>query len=438
MCRGGAALRRVKVERDGALEAKMCTSFEQDGLRRLPTLKCVHRTSHAGQADRAVERCLEAVVELLGASGAALIYADDRPPLRHGDLGCLPVPLLRHCVPSADPAAGSRIQDVAVLEPTAGPHVVLTQPEFGPDLSGLRAVALRLDGPVLGWFLVNGTGPDDVHVSRRLAAAGSAVLQAIAQLERIGALQHRSAELQRAKDSALAGDRAKSMLVSKIGHELKTPLNAITGLAQVLHMSLNAGGRADPALGGLLEHITGAGRHMADVIDTLLKLGPLATGRLGASNESLDLHQPLNDAVLLVEHEARRRGITIAVEGSGPTLARAHRCGLRQVLVNLLSNAIKYNVERGQVWVTVHRGPVAQITIRDSGPGLSEAQCARLFQPFDRLGAEKSAVKGHGLGLLICKELLEAMGGSIAVERPQDGGCVFRISLRSGLATATA
>jgi len=416
----------------------MCTSLEQDGLRPSPTLRCVHRASHPARTDLGLDRCFDAVVELLGASGAALVFADGRPPLRRGDMAALPLPLLRHCVPGADPAGAPRMQDVVVLEPAAGPRVVVNQPGFGPDLARLRTVVLRLDGPLLGWLLVNGIATDDEHLSRRLAAAGSAVLQAVAQFERIDALQHQAAELQRAKDSAQAGDRAKSMLVSKIGHELKTPLNAITGMAQVLHMNLGVSGRGDPTLGGLLEHITGAGRYMSDVIDTLLKLGPLAMGRLGGGNDCLDLQLPLDDAVRIVEHEARRRGITIAVDGAGPTLARADRCALRQVLVNLLSNAIKYNVECGQVWVTLHRGASAQITIRDSGPGLSEAQCARLFQPFDRLGAEKSAVKGHGLGLLICKELLEAMGGSIAVARPQDGGCEFRITLRSGLAPAAA
>jgi len=415
----------------------MCTLLEQDSLHPLPKATGARGAGCRERVDPGAERCLAAVGELLGASGAALLFADDRPPVRWGDMAAVAGRLLRHCVAAANPAAPSRLQDVTVLAPFAGPCILLARPAFGPDLSRLRTVVLRLDGHVLAWLLVNGVAVDDARAPRRLAAAGVAVLEAIAQVERIGALQQESAELRRTKDDAQAGDRAKSLLVSKIGHELKTPLNAITGMAQVLHMKLDAAGRGDPALGGLLEHITCAGRYMADVIDTLLKLGPLAMGRLAGGNESLDLHAPLNEAVRIVEDEARRRGITIAVEGIGPTLVRADRCGLRQVLVNLLSNAIKYNVERGQVWVTIQPGPAAQISIRDSGPGLSEAQCARLFQPFDRLGAEKSAVKGHGLGLLICKELLEAMGGSIAVERPQDGGCEFRVSLRPETAPAS-
>jgi signal transduction histidine kinase len=431
MCRGVAVLgRRSKVERDGALEANMCTLLEQDSLLSLPMATGARGAGCRERVDPGVERCLAAVAELLGASGAALLFADDRPPVRWGDMAALAARLLCHCIPVADPAGPSRLQDVTVLAPSAGPCVVLARPAFGPDLSRLRTVVLRVDGRVLAWLLLNGLGADDARASRRLAAAGAATLQAIAQVERIGALQQQTAELRRAKDDARAGDRAKSLLVSKIGHELKTPLNAITGMAQVLRMKLDAAGRGDPALGGLLEHITCAGRYMADVIDTLLKLGPLAMGRLAVGNDPIDLHAPLNEAVRIVEDEARRRGITIAVEGTAPALVRADRCALRQVLVNLLSNAVKYNVDQGQVWVTIQPGPAAQVRIRDSGPGLSEAQCARLFQPFDRLGAEKSAVTGHGLGLLICKELLEAMGGSIAVERPRDGGCEFRVSLR--------
>jgi len=406
----------------------MCTSFEQETGRASPTPAVDHRASGQGPCERAIDHCLATVVQLLGASGAALLFADGRPLLRQGDLVGVSATLLRSAACVIVPTARSCRQPV--LDAGA------VGPSVGPQAFRLRTVVLGLEGgQVLGWLIVNCTGADDGRLASRLAAAGSAVLQSIAQRDQARALQCQLAELRRARDDAKAGDRAKAILVSKIGHELKTPLNAITGMAQVLHMSLDAAGRDDPALRGLLAHITDAGHYMADVIDTMLKLGQLSMGRV-ASGDSLDVHVALNDALRIVEQEARRRGVSIVVDGVGPVMAQADRCGLRQVLVNLLSNAIKYNVDAGQVWVSIQNGPRAQIVIRDSGPGLSDAQCARLFHPFERLGADRSTVAGSGLGLLICKELLEAMGGSIAVERPRDGGCLFRISLRPRLAAA--
>jgi len=406
----------------------MCTSIDHEAGRPSPTPAVDHRASAQGSCDRAIDHCLATVIQLLGASGAALLFADGRPLHRQGDLVGVSATLLRSAACVIVPTA--RSCRLPVLDAGA------VGPSVGPQSFRLRTVVLGLDGgQVLGWLIVNCTGADDGRLASRLAAAGSVVLQSIAQREQVRALQRRLAELQRARDDAQAGDRAKAILVSKIGHELKTPLNAITGMAQVLHMSLDAAGPNDPALGGLLAHITDAGLYMADVIDNMLKLGQLSTGRV-AGGDSLDVHVALNDALRIVEQEARRRGVSIMVDSLGPAMAQADRCGLRQVLVNLLGNAIKYNIDAGQVWVSVQGAPRAQIVIRDSGPGLSEAQCARLFHPFERLGADRSAVAGSGLGLLICKELLEAMGGSIAVERPPGGGCLFRITLRPLLAAA--
>lgn len=407
----------------------MCTSTEQETERPSPTPSVDHRTSSQGQCDRSVDRCLATVVQLLGASGAALLFADGRPLLRQGDLVGVPATLLRSAACVIVPTARSSRRPVLEAR--------VIGPCLGTPLSRLRTVVLGLEGgQVLGWLVVNCTGADDGRLASRLAAAGSALLQSIEKRDQVAALQRQLAELQRARDDAKAGDRAKAILLSKIGHELKTPLNAITGMAQVLHMSLDAAGRDDPALGSLLAHITDAGHYMADVIDTMLKLGQLSMGRVAGGDDTLDVHVALNDALRIVDQDARRRGVSIVVDSVGPAMARADRCGLRQVLVNLLSNAIKYNIDDGQVWVSIQGEPGAQIVIRDSGPGLSEAQCARLFHPFERVGADRSAVAGTGLGLLICKELLEAMGGSIAVERPRDGGCLFRISLRPRLAAA--
>ena len=255
--------------------------------------------------------------------------------------------------------------------------------------------------------------------------------------EELKVLRLQVSELRHAKEQAEAGNRAHWMLVCKIAHELRGPLNAIVGFAELVRSNDRRASPADPAVEEWVGHIAFAGWHMADVIDTLMSLGPLAEGRLHRRGESHDVLRTLDEAIRLVEPAARTRGICVDVQAPSLTLVRADACGLRQVLVNLLSNAVKYNVDAGHVWVSVQGGEDVEIAIRDSGPGLTPAQRERLFQPFDRLGAERSKVKGHGLGLLISKELVEAMGGAICVDSPPDGGCAFRITLPGVGATAS-
>ena len=110
-------------------------------------------------------------------------------------------------------------------------------------------------------------------------------------------------------------------------------------------------------------------------------------------------------------------------------MALCDQRAIRQVLVNLLSNAVKYNIEGGRIWIGVRCADQVTIAVRDSGPGLTAGQLERVFQPFERLGAERSGIQGHGLGLLICKELVEEMGGSISVQSVDGEGCTFAVSL---------
>jgi signal transduction histidine kinase len=218
------------------------------------------------------------------------------------------------------------------------------------------------------------------------------------------------------------------MLIAKLGHELKTPLNAMVGLAQLIR--LRCGREPQPAaVDGWLEQIARIGWHMADVVDTLMELGPGGAGRLRAGCETFDVLEPMAEALRMVEDDAARRGVTIGFVGHVQAQVKADRRALRQVFVNLLSNAIKYNKEGGRVCVSVRGGERARITVRDTGPGLTSEQRARLFQAFDRLGAERTSVEGHGLGLLLCRELLLAMDGAIEVDSAEGTGCTFTVTL---------
>jgi len=168
---------------------------------------------------------------------------------------------------------------------------------------------------------------------------------------------------------------------------------------------------------------------MSEVIDTLLQLGSCGSGSLRAACETFEVFDAMGEALDIVEGDARQRGIGIGIVGDVRAQVTADRPALRQVLVNLVGNAIKYNKRGGRVCLSVRGGERVRITVRDTGPGLSAEQRARLFHAFDRLGAERSGIEGHGLGLLLCRDLLQAMDGSIEVDSEEGAGCTFTVTL---------
>lgn len=246
-------------------------------------------------------------------------------------------------------------------------------------------------------------------------------------LEAKAQLWRRERALRRAKERAEASSQAKSVLVSKVGHELRTPLNAIVGLAQLIQMRNAPGDSA--AVEQWVAQIAKTGWHMVDVLDMLMELGRTGTVNASIASKPVDLVAVVHDAMHIVEREAQARSIGVEFDCRSPVLALGDRRAICQVVVNLLSNAIKYNCEGGEVRVTVARGERARIEIQDTGPGLSEAQVARMYRPFERLGAERSNVSGHGLGLLICKELVASMNGELQVQSTVGQGTTFTVVL---------
>ena len=235
-------------------------------------------------------------------------------------------------------------------------------------------------------------------------------------------------QLRAALAQAEAASRAKSLLIAKLGHELKTPLNAVVSLTQLIRLRCEHA-LQPMAVDGWLEKIARLGWHMSDVVDTLTELGSSGAGRPRAGRETFDVLEPMTEALHIVENDAARRGITIGFVGDVQAQVTGNRRALRQVFVNLLSNAIKYNKEGGRVCLSVRGGECVRITVRDTGPGLTCEQRARLFREFERLGAEHSDVQGHGLGLVLCRELLAAMDGTIEVDSVEGKGCTFTVTL---------
>lgn len=258
------------------------------------------------------------------------------------------------------------------------------------------------------------------------------VEQRLAQASEL--LAARAAEAQLARREAETANRAKTDFLSRSSHELRTPLNAILGYAQVLEMDLSA-----PDQRSHLQRILAAGHHLLELITELLDIARIEADRLDLQLEAVPVAVAIDEALALLGPDAAARGIKIDVLAPAPDWSvRADPQRLRQVLLNLLSNAVKFNRAQGRVQIQagLDAGEI-QIRISDQGAGLSAEQIQRLFTPFERLGAERSAVTGTGLGLALSKRLVEAMGGRIGVISDGDGAC-FWIRLPRALASATA
>ena len=223
-------------------------------------------------------------------------------------------------------------------------------------------------------------------------------------------------------------------MLSRSSHELRTPLNAILGYAQVLSLDLE--GREGHAHA---QRIVSAGRHLLGLISELLDIAKIEAGHLDLAPQAVPVAAVIGEAAALVQPNAEARGVRLRIEAAGTVAVRADPQRLRQVLVNLLSNAIKFNREHGEVTVVAtHDGDRVRISVRDQGPGVPAERRAKLFVPFERLGAERSAVEGTGIGLALSKRLIEAMEGAIGFDDAVGGGADVWVALPATAAPASA
>jgi signal transduction histidine kinase/CheY-like chemotaxis protein len=241
-----------------------------------------------------------------------------------------------------------------------------------------------------------------------------------------GKLVGANAELAEARTQADAASRAKSEFLSRMSHELRTPLNSIIGFAQLLELE-DLDDEARQSVG----HIRGGGEHLLTLINEILDLAHVESGRLGISIEPVEVGAVVADALEMVRPLAQRRSIDLVGPRTvPPEPVRADQQRLRQILLNLLSNAIKYNREAGEVRVSVEReGERIVIAVADTGPGLSDEQLRLAFEPFERLGALHGDVEGTGLGLPLTKSMVEAMNGTLDPRCTVGEGSVFCVSL---------
>ena len=241
-----------------------------------------------------------------------------------------------------------------------------------------------------------------------------------------------------AREAAQQAAVSRNMFLARVSHELRTPLNGILGFTQLL---------LDPTLGVLdedhrrqLGHIEGAGRALLKLVNEVLEISKIQAGGLKLHLEPVALSDAVASAVALVQADARARRAVLLNEPPAVAvhaLADEHR--LVQCLSNLLSNAVKYGPPGGRLWLRWGESSgLAWFELRDEGPGLRPEQLEHLFEPFNRLGAERSKVEGTGLGLSITRSLMEAMSGQISVRNHELGGAVFRLELAAQPPTVAA
>jgi len=252
------------------------------------------------------------------------------------------------------------------------------------------------------------------------------------------ALEEQNVELKRARAAAEKANLAKSEFLSSMSHELRSPLNAILGFAQLINSDSPP---PTPSQTASIDQILHAGWYLLELINEILDLAQIESGRLALSSEPTSLAEVMVECQAMIEPQGQKRGIKMTFpQFDLPCFVSADRTRLKQVLINLLSNAIKYNQPNGTIVVDCASGNPerTRISVKDTGAGLPPDMLEQLFQSFNRLGRETTAEEGTGIGLVMSKRLVELMGGKIGVESTVGEGSVFWFELNSAAAPQLA
>jgi PAS domain S-box-containing protein len=245
------------------------------------------------------------------------------------------------------------------------------------------------------------------------------------------ALKEQNVELKRARAAAEKANLAKSEFLSSMSHELRSPLNAILGFAQLISSDSPP---PTPSQTASIDQILHAGWYLLELINEILDLAQIESGKLALSLEPTSLAEVIFECQAMIEPQGQKRDIRMTFPRFDiPYFVDADRTRLKQVLINLLSNAIKYNQANGTVVVDCATSTPerVRVSVRDGGAGLPPDMLMQLFQPFNRLGRETSAEEGTGIGLVMSKRLVELMGGAIGAESTVGLGSVFWFELNS-------
>lgn len=238
--------------------------------------------------------------------------------------------------------------------------------------------------------------------------------------------KQQEAELILSREEAHRANMAKSEFLSSMSHELRTPMNAIMGFGQLLEMDADI----TPDQRDYVKEIRKAADHLLDLINDILDLSRIETGRIEISPETIAYDELLKECFTLLNPLAEKKSLSLIPEYQPGIYLTADRLRLKQVLINLLTNAIKYNKPEGYVKVRCSAGKdKARISVEDNGKGIPADRMDQLFEPFNRLGKEMLDIEGTGIGLTISKKLVELMDGSIGAESEEGIGSTFWIDL---------
>ena len=281
-------------------------------------------------------------------------------------------------------------------------------------------VRVRLDDGTEKWVqVISAPAPDEDGFEARVGVLFDVTARKQAEALRLE------------RDRAAAADLAKTQFLSRVSHELRTPLNAVLGFGQLLEIDPGSGERQ----AGWVRQLLASGRHLLALLDDILDMSSVQSGELPLEVESVPLRPLVEEALSMLAAAAHDAEVVVhdEIDAATSLAMRADRRRLRQVVSNLLSNAIKYNRRGGWVRLRAEReADAVWLHVSDSGAGLDEDQLTRLFRPFERLGAQRSAVPGTGLGLALSRQLAEAMGGSLSVLSRPGEGSTFSVRLPAG------
>jgi signal transduction histidine kinase len=349
----------------------------------------------AVDVEEVAQELLRPTSRMLSARGAALVDADGTTLATHGQ------------VPDGSQVLEGSTRAVVHLPDGRGDLVLWTSP-FTP------------------WF-----GPEEIGLAEQMATVASLAIERCELLAeeraRMEAMTRAQAALVAAQEEAVRANDAKTAFLSRTSHELRTPLNAILGFGQVLEDAPELADRDRDAAGRIVR----AGRHLLRLIDEVLDLSRIEAGTVAMRPEAVDAAGVMAESIELVLPSARERRVRVHTEPGSGANVRADRQRLRQVLLNLLVNAVKYTDPDTSVTIqcTQPSTDVVRFSVTDDGPGIPLDLQERLFEPFDRLGAEGGAVEGTGLGLVVSRELVHAMDGHMGVRSAPGQGSTFWVDL---------
>ncbi|MGK5026628.1 hybrid sensor histidine kinase/response regulator [Janthinobacterium sp. RB2R34] len=296
----------------------------------------------------------------------------------------------------------------------------------------VSVTALRdAQNKVIGYLLI---GTD--NTARKRVEAEQAMLDKRLQEQQAytrSLIETNNAELEKARQVAEKANLAKSEFLSSMSHELRTPLNAVLGFAQL--MASDVPPPTQPQQRSL-DQILKGGWYLLRLINEILDLAMIESGKVTMSEEAMSLLDVLQDCEAMIAPQAQKRGISMHFPRCGAAFfIHADRTRVKQIMINLLSNAIKYNQSGGSVQVVCsQRSDCVRVSVTDSGAGLDAKQMAHLFQPFNRLGQENSQEEGTGIGLVVTKQLVELMKGKIGVDSTVGVGTTFWVEFKASRA----